>query len=104
VGFHSISAVNRTAEITYGVHPNMWGKGLATSLCAGAVQWGFSVKSWVRIQATTLESNAASQRVLRKLGFSLEGKLRNFRMVREVPRDYLMFSILPGGPAATPPG
>jgi [ribosomal protein S5]-alanine N-acetyltransferase len=99
VGFHSVSALNRTAEVTYGIHPSMWGHGLATALCTAAVQWGFSARSWVRIQATTLESNLASQRVLGKAGFALEGKLRNFRIVRGVPRDYLLFSIIPAAPA-----
>ena len=99
VGFHSISALNRTAEVTYGIHPSMWGNGLATALCTAAVQWGFSTRSWVRIQATTLESNLASQRVLGKVGFSFEGKLRSFRMVRGVPRDYLLFSIISAAPA-----
>lgn len=100
VGFHSISALNRTAEITYGIHPSMWGHGLATALCTAAVHWGFSNRSWVRIQATTLETNLASQSVLGKAGFSFEGKLRNFRIVREVPRDYLLFSIIPAAPAS----
>jgi len=102
VGFHSISVVNRTAEVTYGVRPGLWGRGLATSLCAAAVQWAFTARSWVRVQATTLEPNLASQRVLLKAGFALEGKLRNFRMVRGVPHDYLLFSIVPPAGPCTP--
>jgi RimJ/RimL family protein N-acetyltransferase len=96
VGFHTISPLNRTAELTYGVRPNWWGRGLATSLCLAAVEWGFSERAWVRIQASTLVSNTASQRVLQKAGFTLEGRLRSFRMVRGVPQDYLMYSMIPG--------
>ena len=95
VGFHSISAVNRTAEVTYGVHPGLWGRGLATSLCIAAVQWGFEARRWVRIQATLLEENLASRRVLQKAGFGFEGTLRNFRIVRGEPRDYLLYAIIP---------
>lgn len=95
VGFHSISPVNRTAELTYGVRPGWWGRGLATSLCRAAVDWGFTQRGWVRIQATTLESNAASQRVLQKAGFTLEGRLRNFRIVRGEPHDYLLYAMIP---------
>lgn len=98
VGFHTVSALNRTAELTYGVRPACWGRGLATSLCSAAVDWGFSQRAWVRIQATTLESNAASQRVLQKAGFALEGRLRNFRMVRGTPHDYLLYSQVPVPP------
>ncbi len=96
VGFHTVSSLNRTAEITYTVHPERWGQGLATRACAAAVQWAFAHKGWVRIQATTLERHHASQRVLAKCGFQLEGKLRNFRIVRGVPSDYLMLSVIPG--------
>ena len=95
MGFHSVSPLNRSAEITYGVDPLLWGNGLATALCVAAVQWGFSAKSWVRIQATTLESNLASRRVLDKAGFAFEGRQRNFRMVRGAPRVYLLFSVTP---------
>lgn len=103
VGFHSISALNRSAEITYGVRPSFWGRGLATSLCIAAVGWGFSQRRWVRIQATTLESNTASQRVLQKAGFHLEGTARNFRMVGGVPRDYLVFSVIPAARSSGEP-
>jgi RimJ/RimL family protein N-acetyltransferase len=94
VGFHTVSSLNRSAEITYTVDPQLWGRGIATRACAAAVQWAFTVKGWVRVQATTLERHQASQRVLAKCGFQLEGTLRNFRIVRGVPCDYLMFSVI----------
>jgi len=96
VGFHTVSSLNRTAEVTYTVHPELWGSGVATAACAAAVRWAFEHKGWVRVQATTLEEHKASQRVLLKCGFELEGKVRNFRVVRGEPRDYLLYSIVPG--------
>lgn len=96
VGFHTISSLNRTAEVTYTVHPERWGQGLATGLCEAAVKWGFSHRGWVRVQATTLPEHLASQRVLRKCGFEEEGRLRNFRLVRGTPRDYLLYARVPG--------
>jgi ribosomal-protein-alanine N-acetyltransferase len=95
VGFHTVSALNRSAEITYSVHPERWGQGLATAACAAAVRWGFEQRGWVRVQATTLEPHAASQRVLLKCGFEYEGRLRNLRMVRGEPRDYLLYARVP---------
>lgn len=94
-GFHTISALNRTAELTYSVRPERWGQGLATALCGALVGWGFNERGWVRIQATTLVEHEASQRVLHKCGFALEGRVRNFRMVRGQPRDYLLFARVP---------
>lgn len=100
VGFHTISPLNRSAEITYDVHPDRWGQGIARAACAAALRWGFAERGWQRIQATTLESNLASQAVLRRCGFVFEGKLRALRVVRGESRDYLMFSRLPGDGAA----
>jgi RimJ/RimL family protein N-acetyltransferase len=64
-------------------------------MCRAATEWAFRAKGWVRVQATTLEANVASQRVLQKCGFLLEGRLRNFRLVRGEPHDYLVFSRVP---------
>ncbi|MBT9487019.1 MAG: GNAT family N-acetyltransferase [Rubrivivax sp.] len=94
-GFHSVSSLNRTAEITYSVRPECWGHGLATAVCGALVHWGLQQRGWVRIQATTQLPAQASQRVLQKCGFEREGVLRHFRLVRGLPQDYVVFSRLP---------
>ncbi len=94
-GFHTVSAANRTAEITYTVRPASAGRGLATAICGAGVRWAFGVQHWVRVQATTLVAHAASQRVLHKCGFAYEGTLRNFRLVRGVPADYRLYARVP---------
>lgn len=103
VGFHTVSPLNRTAEVTYDVHPDFWGRGLATAACRAAVAWGFAQRGWVRVQATTLEPHHASQRVLARCGFAYEGRLRHFRLVRGEPRDYLLFARLAGDPEGETP-
>lgn len=95
VGFHSIQPHNRTAEITYDVRPDDWGRGIATDCCRAAVRWGFTVREWVRIQSAAQEQNLGSLAVLRKSGFRFEGRLRNFRMVNGMPCDYLLFATIP---------
>lgn len=100
-GFHTVSPPNRTAEVTYAVRPERWGQGLATAVCNAAVEWAFQHRQWVRVQATVLVPHIASQRVLQKCGFELEGRLRNFRMVRGVPQDYLLFARIPAVADAT---
>lgn len=96
VGFHSVSAANGTAEITYDVAPTHWNRGIAKAACRTALCWGFEEKGWYRIQATTLLAHIRSQRVLERCGFKREGIVRNFRVVRGVPADYLLYSVLPG--------
>jgi ribosomal-protein-alanine N-acetyltransferase len=96
VGFHTISPLNRTAEITYDVAPALWGQGIATAACRAATHWGLHVRGWHRVQATTVLLNAGSQRVLERCGFKREGQLRNFRVVRGEPATYWLYSALPG--------
>jgi RimJ/RimL family protein N-acetyltransferase len=91
-GFHTVSSHNRTGEITYDVRPQCWGRGIATDLCRAAVRWAFQEKRWVRVQATTLEENVASRRVLEKCRFEFEALLHSYRLFRGKPKDYLMFS------------
>lgn len=95
IGFHSISPVHRTAEIGYDLHPAQWGRGIASACCRTLLDWGFAGRGYVRIQAVALEANRASLRVLEKCGFAYEGRLRNYRLVRGEPRDFLLYAALP---------
>jgi len=58
------------------------------------VEWCFSYLGAVRVQATVLDSNTRSARVLEKCGFQCEGLLRSFRMVRGHPRNFWIYSRL----------
>jgi len=92
IGFHSLSLPNRTAEIAYDLAPGVWGQGIAPAACAAMAAWGFDRLGAVRIQATALDSNARTLRVLEKCGFQLEGLLHNFRMVRGEPRNFWVYA------------
>ncbi len=102
IGFHTISLVNRSAEIAYDLHPAYWGRGIATACCDAVVAWGFERLRYVRVQATTLDANRASLRVLEKCAFVREGLLRSYRIVRGAPRDFWMYArVAPHAPAET---
>ena len=92
ISFHTVSPVHRTAEIAFNLHPEYWGRGIATRCCNTVADWGFSDRGYMRIQATALDTNVASMRVIEKCGFLREGKLRNFRIVRGQPRDFWVYS------------
>lgn len=94
VGFHSISLLHKTVEIAYDLAPSVWGKGIAPAACNALAEWGFSRLGVVRVQATVLDSNTRSTRVLEKCGFQCEGLLPNFRMVRGQPRHFRIYSRL----------
>lgn len=93
-GFHTVWAVNRTAEIAYDLAPDYWGRGIARATCDGLVTWALERLGLVRVQGTTLVGNVRSVRVLEACGFEREGLLRRYRMVRGAPRDFWIYSRL----------
>lgn len=94
IGFHSISDINRTAEIAYDLSPAYWGRGIASAACAAVTRWAFLKYGFVRIQATVMKRHLRSANVLSKSGFKYEGTLRSFRMVRGSPEDFDMYALL----------
>jgi [ribosomal protein S5]-alanine N-acetyltransferase len=91
-GFHTVNPQNRSAEIAYDLAPEMWGKGIATAACRELVGWAHACAGIARVQATVLESNARSARVLERCGFEREGLLRSYRIVRGSPGNFYMYS------------
>ncbi|NWK46444.1 GNAT family N-acetyltransferase [Ralstonia pickettii] len=94
IGFHTVSSINRTAEIAYDLAPEYWGRGIATTLCSVVTAWSFSAYGFVRVQASVLQANNRSATVLQRCGFQYEGLLRSFRMVRGTPSDFAIYSKL----------
>jgi ribosomal-protein-alanine N-acetyltransferase len=94
IGFHTVSDVNRTAEIAYDLAPAYWGKGVASAVCSAVTQWSFSAFGFVRVQGTVLETNVGSARVLQKCRYRHEGLLRSFRMVRGIPENFQLYARL----------
>jgi ribosomal-protein-alanine N-acetyltransferase len=90
----AIVPANRSAELAFDLTPGYWGRGIATHVCELATQWAHKHAGVLRVQATALESNARSVRVLERAGFNREGLLRCYRLVRGRPGNFLMYSHL----------
>ncbi|MFJ8013463.1 GNAT family N-acetyltransferase [Streptomyces sp. NPDC096339] len=101
-------------EITYSVHPRVWGQGVGTAIGKGLLARGFGHLELHRIHATCDPRNLGSARVLGKLGMTWEGRHRHTALIRDGWRDSEVFSILedewreiegprigPGGPNPT---
>jgi [ribosomal protein S5]-alanine N-acetyltransferase len=57
-------------ELLYGLHPDHWHKGLATEAARAVLRYGFEVLEIEKIFAGSDPPNAASQRVIRRLGMA----------------------------------
>lgn len=87
-------ARDRRAELGYWLGADAWGQGFATEAADTAVDFGFRELGLSRIYAQVLEGNAASCRVLDKLGMMNEGIRR--RHVRKGKKlcDVVMYGLL----------
>jgi len=66
-----------TAEMGYWLGEPYWGKGVMTEAVAKFSQYAFECFHLMRIYAEPYANNLGSCRVLEKVGFSLEGRLRS---------------------------
>jgi [ribosomal protein S5]-alanine N-acetyltransferase len=76
-----------------------WGKGLATVAVKLATEFAFKKLRLHRVQAGAYGGNKASQRVLRKAGFALEGTLARALKTPLGWDDHLLFGRIVGSVA-----
>ena len=66
----------RSAEIGYWLGEPFWGQGIATAALRAVTDYAFANHDLARLEAYVFEWNPASMRVLEKVGYIREGKLR----------------------------
>jgi RimJ/RimL family protein N-acetyltransferase len=84
------------AEIGYWVAREARRRGLASRAVVLLGAWLFESLQLARLQIHTETENLASQRVAERAGFTREGVLRSYELVKGRPIDVVMFSALPG--------
>jgi RimJ/RimL family protein N-acetyltransferase len=92
--FYVLHPAERQLEIGYSLVPSERGKGYGSEAVKIMVDYLFLSKETMRIQAQTDPRNAASQKVLEKVGFKKEGTLRKNFFMRGEWRDAYVYSIL----------
>lgn len=84
----------RSAALTYCLDEGAWGHGYATEAAGALLRWAFDTLDLNRVQAEADTRNAASARVLAKLGFVREGTLREDCVVNGDVSDSWVFGLL----------
>jgi ribosomal-protein-alanine N-acetyltransferase len=82
------------AEISYALHQSYWGRGYMGEAAEQVARYGFEDLRLNRLSATVCPDNAASIRILEKLGMIREGCLRQYRATRGAPEDVLIYAAL----------
>lgn len=87
-------ARDRRAELGYWLGADAWGHGFATEAAAALVELGFAELGLERVYAQVIAGNAASCRVLEKLGMVYEGVRRSHVRKGRRLHDLLLFGQL----------
>jgi ribosomal-protein-alanine N-acetyltransferase len=85
---------HRSASMGYCLDDAAWGHGYATEAGRALLEWAFDTLDLNRVQAETDTRNAASARVLEKLGFVREGTLREDCVVNGEVSDSWVYGLL----------
>lgn len=84
---------SRMGSVGYRPDPDLWGQGYTSEALAAAVDFIFAHTELDRLHATADVRNVASNRVLEKCGFVLEGTVRHGKMVSTYC-DYHIWGML----------
>ena len=82
------------AEMGYWLGVDYWNQGYATEAGRTLLEFGFDVLGLYRIYATHFADNAASGRVMQKLGMTYEGTLRGHLVRFDQHHDSVYYGIL----------
>ncbi|GIH08020.1 N-acetyltransferase GCN5 [Rhizocola hellebori] len=93
IGFVRIALdAHQRGELGYALRKDHWGKSIVTEACLLMMDFGFNTLGLHRIQAACGPENHGSQKVLDKLGFGYEGRMRDHVFTNGTWRDSLLYS------------
>lgn len=85
---------DRAASIGAVINSERWGKGIATEALKEIIDFGFDKMKLIRIEGKCESNNIASEKMLKKLGMTYEGTLRKEVIIKGIPRDAKVYSVL----------
>ncbi len=93
-GFTSFNYHSDSAEVGYVLNPTDQGKGYATEALQAVMSFGFTELSLHRIEAHFIEGNAASRRLMERVGMQFEGYARESMLIKSRYRTIGTCAIL----------
>ncbi|GKS14722.1 GNAT family N-acetyltransferase [Paenibacillus chitinolyticus] len=94
IDYHAMVPAHGRAEIGYWLDKAHQGRGIMTRACRAFIGYGWSEKNLNRIVIMADVENAASRAVPQRLGFTLEGVMREWEVKESGKRDMALYSIL----------
>lgn len=81
-------------ELGYELHRDYWGKGIASEAANAVLKFGFSEMGLNRIEALPFRHNVSSHKLLDRLGFKLEGVMRQKHLFKGTYYDQFFYGML----------
>jgi ribosomal-protein-serine acetyltransferase len=94
LGTHKINWLNRKVELGYWLGRNFQGKGIVTDACRAAITHMFRELDLNRVEIHCATGNVKSCAIPRRLGFTLDGTLREGQLVGGRYSDLHVFGML----------
>jgi ribosomal-protein-serine acetyltransferase len=94
MGFHAPDWDHRCTEIGYWIAESEQGRGVVTRGVEGLTEHAFSVWNMNRVELRAGVDNTSSRRVAERLGFTLEGVLRQAERVGDRYVDLAVYAML----------
>ena len=95
IGFARLGPTGvRAAHLGYAIAADHWGRGYATDASRTLVKFAFGELDLHRVSAAIGPENLASVAVVKRLGFSYEGRIRHHVFTNNAWRDSLLYSLL----------
>jgi RimJ/RimL family protein N-acetyltransferase len=86
----------QAAKLGYAIKASEWGKGYATEAARLLLDFAFGPLGLHRVSAAIGPDNDASIALVKRLGLTHEGRLRDHVFTNGAWRDSLLFSVLAG--------
>jgi ribosomal-protein-alanine N-acetyltransferase len=90
----SFSESSRRAEVGYILGAGSWGQGLMSEALARLIDYAFDDLKLNRLEADIDPRNAASEKILQRMGFTKEGHLRERWIVAGEVSDTALYGLL----------
>jgi ribosomal-protein-serine acetyltransferase len=94
IGTHKIDWLNRKVEIGYWLSQSFQGRGLVTEASRTVVTHALGELDLNRVEIHCAAGNTKSAAIPRRLGFTLEGTIREGQLLNGRYHDILLFSML----------
>jgi ribosomal-protein-serine acetyltransferase len=94
IGLHGVDWTHRRAELGYWLAADVTGRGLMTRSCRAVLEMAFGELGLNRLEIRAAAENHPSRAVAERLGFKLEGLLREAGWVYGRPVDCAVYGLL----------